>query len=284
MVVDVKSIKGFDGRDMFQKAIFQAPYRYKTNLVEQNRACFFYIVEGKYRTYTSNDTVQLDSKDGVVKRCGSYISQYLETADTNKCEAVAIYFYEDVLKEIYNESPAIFKGNTSKSIIQKKTSNQLIDKYFESLLFYFENPLLIDEALVTLKMKEIIMLLLKTDQHTSVLELITDLFNPEQTSFKNVVNSHLYSEITLDELAHLCCMSLSTFKREFKKVFNDSPARFIKTKKLEKAANILSVSDQSITSVAFECGFGNSTRFSIVFKEHFGVSPKNYQMNQNKKT
>ena len=280
MVIEMKIIKGVDGRPFFEKAIFEAPFRYKSNLVNENRACFFYMVEGAYRTHSTSNKVELGKKDGVVKRCGSYISEFLETTESNKCEAIAVYFYEDILREIYNETPALFNEGTSDNIIQKVSGNQLIDQYIESLIFYFENPVLADDPIVKLKLKEFIILLLKTDKYSSVLELMSDLFNPISASIKQVVENHLYSDISIDEVAHLCNMSLSSFKRAFKKTFKESPARYIKTKKLEKAAQLLHVSDKSVANIAYECGFNNPDSFSTIFTQQFGVSPKKYQLTQ----
>ena len=216
----------------------------------------------------------------MVKRCGSYISELLGTVETNKCEDIAVYFYEDILKEIYNELPELFETSNSEAVIEKIPTNGLIDKYIESLLFYFENPLLADEPLMKLKLKEIIMLLLKTDKQISIMGLISDLFNPKSTSMKQVVESHWYSDISVDELAHLSNMSLSSFKREFKKSYNETPARFIKVKKLKKAANLLRVSDHSIADITYECMFNNPDSFSTIFTRYFKVSPKVYRLNQ----
>ena len=124
------------------------------------------------------------------------------------------------------------------------------------------------------------MLLLKTDKYPSVLELMTDLFNPRIASLKQVVGSHFYADISIEELAHLCNMSLSSFKREFKKIYKETPARFIKSKKLEKAAELLRVSDHSVADVAYECGFNNPDGFSTIFTQHFGLSPKKFRLNQ----
>lgn len=281
MLLDNKKIEGFGGRAIFERAIFKAPYRYNSDMVKENRACFFYVIDGEYRSHSDSNKVTLQSKEGVVKRCGTYISEYLTTTESETCEAVAVYFYEDVLKEIYAETPALFDNNSSRNFMRKIASNNLVDKYIQSILFYFENPMIVDEQLVTLKLKELIILLLKTDIYQSVLELMADLFRPYTASFKQVIESHLYSSINIDELAHLNNMSLSTFKREFKKIFGDSPAKYIKQKKLDKAAKLLSISDESITAIAFECGFNNPAYFSTAFQRHFGQSPAEYKLDQN---
>jgi len=280
MLLDVKRIEGFGGRAIFEKAIFKAPFRFMSDMVKENRACFFYLMDGEYRSRSDTNSVTLQTKDGVVKRCGPYIAEFLGSADSETCEAIAIYFYEDVLREIYTETPALFEKNQSRNLLRKIASNDLVNEYIQSILFYFENPVVADEQLITLKLKELIILLLKTDKYQSVLELMTDLFRPHTASFKQVIESHLYSDIGIDELAHLCNMSLSTFKREFKKVFQDSPAKYIKQKKLEKSAKLLTISDQSITTIAIECGFSSAAYFSTAFRQHFKKTPKNYRLSQ----
>ena len=284
MLLDIKRIEGFGGRAVFERAIFKAPFRYRGNLLEENRACFFYMVDGQYRSYSGSNKVTLQTRDGVVKQCGPYISEFLDVAGSDTCEAIAVYLYEDVLQEIYDETPTLFQDNNANNLMRKIASNDLVNEYIQSILFYFENPIIVDEQLVTLKLKELIILLLKTDKYPSVVALMTDLFRPQKTSLKHVVEHHLFEDVTVADLAHLNNMSLSTFKREFKKVYAESPAKYIKQQKLEKAAKLLSISDYPITSIAFECGFNNSAYFSTVFQRHYGKSPKEYRLDQSQNT
>ena len=68
-------------------------------------------------------------------------------------------------------------------------------------------------------------------------------------------------------------LSLSSFKREFKKNYNDTPANYIRNKKLEKSAELLALSEERITDVAFDCGFNSTQYFATVFKKWTGKSP-----------
>lgn len=73
---------------------------------------------------------------------------------------------------------------------------------------------------------------------------------------------------------------MSSFKREFAKLYNDSPANYIKTKKLEKAAELLLVSDQRITEIAFDCGFNDLANFTKSFNDKYNTTPTNYRVQQ----
>ena len=90
----------------------------------------------------------------------------------------------------------------------------------------------------------------------------------------------MFADITLDELADYCNLSLSSFKREFAKHYDDTPANYIKTKRLEKAAELLTRSDMRITDVAFECGFNELANFTKSFHAKYGLTPSNYRLNQ----
>ena len=89
-----------------------------------------------------------------------------------------------------------------------------------------------------------------------------DLFNPDEYSFKEIIQNNLYEDLSVDNLAMLTNLSTSSFKRKFKEVFDDSPAHYIKTKRLEKAADLLVVSNQRITDICYECGFSDIGHFS----------------------
>ncbi len=80
------------------------------------------------------------------------------------------------------------------------------------------------------------MLLLRSEQYQSVQQFLSELFSPGALSFQSVIENNLYNSLSLEELALVCNKSLSSFKREFKRVYNESPAKYIKNRKLEEAA------------------------------------------------
>ena len=82
---------------------------------------------------------------------------------------------------------------------------------------------------------------------------------------------------TLAEYAKLTCKSIPTFKRDFKKIFNDTPAKWVMKKRLNLATDLLENTPLSIGEITFECGFENQTHFSRVFKEKMGVSPSQFR-------
>jgi len=165
-----------------------------------------------------------------------------------------------------------------------KISNDfLIRKYIEGLLFYFENPSLVNDEILILKLKEIILLLSQTPEAETIQVILSQLFSPTKYSFKHIIEANLFSQTSIEELAQKTNLSVSSFKREFKKIYNDSPANHIKNKRLERAAELLIVSNKRITDIAFDCGFNDLANFTKSFHDKYDSTPTNYRLKQNKR-
>src|SRR5690606_40073999 len=91
-------------------------------------------------------------------------------------------------------------------------NDMLIEKYIESLLFYFENPYLVYEEILILKLKEIILLLSQTTQANTIQVIISQLFTQKNYAFKEIIETNRYSSHSIEELAYLTTMSVSTSK------------------------------------------------------------------------
>lgn len=141
------------------------------------------------------------------------------------------------------------------------------------MIFYFENPELVTPELLVLKLKELMLLLLQTDNSKTIEDLISNIFTPRQANLKDIIQTHLFSNFSIVELAALAGRSISSFKREFQLLHNDTPANFIKEKRLNKAEDLLKYSDYSVNEICFQTGFNDTSHFTRTFKKRNKVSP-----------
>lgn len=265
------------GKMIFERVIFTPPLRINDKL--DSEACLLYSVSGKSTLYNSDKKYALHSGDGIFMKCGNYFNHWHKKKEESKNDAIAIHLYPEIINYVYkNKLPEFLTSKNPKSTAQLLVFNQetLLKPYIESLLLYFDNPAIVDEEIIVLKIKELLNLLFKINSN-NIRTLLRDMFTPTDLNFKDVVLKNIYQGLTIEELAHLCNMSLSNFKRKFKTLFNDSPASYIKNKRLEKAAEILKVSNNRIIEVCFECGFTNPDIFSKSFKQKFGKTPSEYR-------
>ena len=284
MIVERKRYELF-GKKIFEKLLIQSPFKIPNPMPDE--ACFLYMLQGQINYSTPNQNVIIPQNDAVLLKCGTYFSQIKSTIKAQKHEIVVIHFHPEILKKIYEtdlpkvfQQPAILDTNIDLSTIN---NDYLIEKYIESLLFYFDNPSLINEDLLIIKLKEIILLLCQTKNAPLIQQILSQLFSPSSYSFKQIIESNLYYHFTTEELAEMTHLSLSSFKREFKKNYNATPASYIRNKRLEKAAELLLISEERITDIAFDCGFNDLANFSKLFHERFNNSPSNYRLDQIRK-
>jgi AraC-like DNA-binding protein len=281
MIVERKRYELF-GKKIFEKLIIQSPFKIPNPMPDE--ACFLYILEGQINYNTSNHDVIIPQNDAVLLKCGNYFSQIRSTATSQKHEIVIIHFHPEILKKIYKtDLPKVFQKPDFVDLnIDLSTINNdfLIEKYIESLLFYFDNPTLISEDLLVIKLKEIILLLCQTKNAPIIQQILSQLFSPTSYGFKQIIESNLFYHFPTEELAVMTNLSLSSFKREFKKNYGDSPASYIRNKRLEKSAELLRISEERITDIAFDCGFNDLATFSKLFHDKYNTSPSNYRLDQ----
>lgn len=278
MILELKSIQLF-GEELFTYGVAQAPFSLPNSM--PNEACFAYVLEGENRIFAEKQSLNLVSNEAVLMKCGNYVSHLFSDLKDERCSAITIHFHPEMLKKAYgNELPNFLKNQKeaeNHTMVHIKAS-EMLKKYVESVLFYMENPQLTNEDILVLKLKELILLLLQTKDSPQILEILNKLFSPRTASFKDVIETHIFSSLTSAELALLANHSLSSFKREFKKIYNDSPSNYIQNKRLEKAVDLLVVSEDSISNIAYDCGFTSAAHFSKAFKAKLNATPSEYRL------
>ncbi len=281
MIIEHKQIDLF-GKMFLETAVIEPPFT-KPNPMP-NEACFITILEGQGYWLSEVEELTVHTSEALLMKCGSYLSRMISGTSTKRYHAVAIHFHPDVIKKAYASTLPDFMNHSGQmaytSSMAKVEMSDLLQKYIEIIQIYFERPEIVTEELLVLKLKEIILLLMHTSDSQNVLEIFYNLFSPVEFKLKEIVEAHLFSDISVAELAQLSYMSLSTFKREFKKVFQATPAQYIRQKKLERAKELITVSSQSLTDIALSCGFRDSSQFSRLFKEMYGITPSNYRLLQ----
>ena len=93
--------------------------------------------------------------------------------------------------------------------------------------------------------------------------------------------SHFFEDITVGDVAEYIGYTTNYFNFKFKEAFGMPFGEYLRDVRLSYAENLLKSGDVSVTEIALESGFGNSSYFSRAFKERYGVSPRSYRKNKN---
>ena len=94
---------------------------------------------------------------------------------------------------------------------------------------------------------------------------------------KEYIEQHFENTITLEQLAFLSNMSVTNFRREWKKHYAESPIRYRDRIRLYYAREYLSSGYYTVTEIAKKCGFEDTSYFVRFFKQKTGHTPNEFK-------
>ncbi len=105
--------------------------------------------------------------------------------------------------------------------------------------------------------------------------------HPKLADALRLMESNIEEPLTTDDLAQLVGVSRRQLERIFRQHLDAMPSRYYLALRLEKARAQLQRSSKSVLQIGLACGFTSAAHFSNVYRDHFGVTPRedrrNYQ-------
>jgi hypothetical protein len=164
-------------KSVIEKIIITTPFRLGATF--QNEACFIYCKNGKTILSTPIEKLEIVPTESVLLNCSNYFVDFIQKTLLDTIEVYAVHLYPDLLKEIYKDTMPQFPKHKAAGEYAKKIASQgIINHFIDSLVFYFEHPDLVNPELLVLKIKELILLLLQSDNAVTIQELVSNLFSP----------------------------------------------------------------------------------------------------------
>lgn len=245
----------------------------------ENEACFVFINKGEVSVRSQTEIMNLDKNTAVLAKCLNY---FYETNSRQKqgsdgIEAIAVILYPSQVEELFEFD--LSKSNYSLHYnIKQIEVDRLLENYRESINILLDNPDLADERMIETKLKEFVLLITKSQNAPSLSDFLSALFKPIHIEFRSTIHHNIYSNLSIDELARLCHLSTSSFKRKFTEVYKTSPKKYISRKKIEKAATLLKNNNMRISDIAYDVGFDSLATFNRNFSTAYGKSPSEYRL------
>ncbi len=146
-----------------------------------------------------------------------------------------------------------------------------INLYLQSLIYYLNDGLL-DTSFYELKVMELFYLLKKYYPKEELASFFYPLLDSD-IYFSDFVLSNYSHVKTVKEFAALNHQSISVFEKEFRRVFNETPYRWMKQRKLNRVLHEIKYTKKSFKEICYECGFSSPSQLSDFCKKHFGQPP-----------
>jgi AraC family transcriptional regulator, exoenzyme S synthesis regulatory protein ExsA len=238
-----------------------------------------HVLSGRKKWQTQNGTtIATAGQTLYVKKGAHIIHQYY---DEKFC--LLVFFVKDEFKKLLQSEQSKIKPpllKEEKSFILYEIKNDpWITNYFQSVLNYFSGEITPSSSLLEIKFREFIHVLAQNKDNHPILHHLLSEGGNEELKFKEIMTANYMYNLSLEDYARLCSKSVSSFKRNFNKIFGTTPGKWLLESRLQRAASLLSNSDLTITEVAFESGFEDLSHFSRSFKTRFEISPLKYKQN-----
>ena len=93
----------------------------------------------------------------------------------------------------------------------------------------------------------------------------------------NYIEQNFPNDISIENIASFCGLNRTYFGRIFKETVGKSPQQFLLSYRMAKAAELLKLTELSISDIGNAVGYPNQLHFSRAFKNVYGVSPREWR-------
>lgn len=233
-----------------------------------------YVYSGEMILDNGKEQIHVGKGECVFIPRDHHITLYKKAFEGERYCGIFLNFTRNFLREMYStceqykvpaHTPKLKEG------VIKLPKTAEITSLFASMTPYFDPEVTPKDDFMNLKLQEGLLALLHIDQRFA--PTLFDFNEPWKIDILDFMNKNYMYEFTLEELAHYTGRSLATFKRDFRKISDLTPEKWLIRKRLEAAYALMREGEQKIADVYTKVGFKNQSHFSTAFKRQYGVAP-----------
>ena len=239
--------------------------------------CLVFVIKGIKRFHFGEEVVDAKTGDLVLLKRGVYfMSAYM--ADQEDFQALMLAMDDSFMRAFLDRHGAVEEVRKARKDepLVVRCSQQII-AVRDTILDYMHHPNEHTSPLLELKLEELFLLMLASPYRPQLLSFLHQLFDTSAAAITLTIKSNLLKPLSLEDYAKICGLSLSGFKREFARLFNAAPKKWINDERLKHADQLLCTTAMNINEIAAECGFENPSYFIKCYKTKFGTTPKSAQ-------
>jgi AraC-like DNA-binding protein len=183
---------------------------------------------------------------------------------------ISILFRRERLQNYYaaHKLNPVQGHNTGLMVLE---SHPLLESLFNSLLPYFTLSDELPAGIAAVKIEEAVSVLRALD--TKVDHIIGQFEEPGKIDLVDFMEKNYMFNLSIEKFGYLTGRSVTTFKKDFKKAFRDTPGKWLTQRRLALAHYEIFEKKRRPSDVYFDVGFENLSHFSFAFKKQFGYNP-----------
>lgn len=233
-----------------------------------------YVYSGEYILEEGENKTVVNPGECVFLRRDNRVNMIKQPKNDEPFMGIFMQFKRNFLRDLYQKidrKDIPLNAKKQKHSVMKLPETPDIKGLFLSMTPYFNSEVSPSDEIMKLKMLEGIHSLLNIDK--GFFPTLFDFTEPWKIDIFDFLNENYMYELLMEDIASFTGRSLSTFKRDFKKISDLSPEKWLVQRRLQAAKEMLRNENKSITDVYIEVGFKNLSHFSNAFKKMYGVAP-----------
>ena len=242
---------------------------FKTEVVFEHHMLIWFI-SGETKIIQANDSHIFKAGDIflIPRNRITTIINYPSNGQPHK--AVAMHLTTEKLKDFYSRHKPVGKTQPLETI-RIYRDHPLLHSCLASLIPYFDLGQELPTDIAHIKIDEAISILRAIDK--SIDGLLANFEEPGKLDLADFMERHFMFNMTLDRFSYLTGRSVATFRRDFKKIYNTTPQKWLTEKRLQLAHYQIREKQRKPNEVYIETGFENLSHFSFAFKSYYGYPP-----------
>jgi AraC family transcriptional regulator, exoenzyme S synthesis regulatory protein ExsA len=239
------------------------------------------VIQGAKTMHFAEKKVFINSNEFHFLSAGNCLAS-MDVPKEKTISSILMFFSNKVLSDFYVKHDSLIRKLKEKYKLGSEpyisiAKDAFTHNYISSLSLLGAD---ISTEMKLLKFEELMLHLLHTHPQEILSFQMKKSSDLEDLQIRKAVETNISNNITVEELAFLCNMSLSTFKRKFQKLYATSPNKWILQRRMEMAKDLLSRYNEKPSEVYHKVGYENHSSFSESFKNTFGLTPTDFQQRQ----
>lgn len=249
-----------------------------------NKNAISLVLSGEKTLHFAEKRVQIKADEFHFLSTGNCLVS-MKLSESTPFKSILLFFDDSVLSNFYVKYQHRIHQLNSKQpsgsepyLFFKK--DPFVLNYITSLLLLLHNQTPLSGEMKQLKFEELMLHLLEKYPAQILAFQTKKNKNFDDLAIRKVVETNITSHLKLEDLAFLCNTSLSTFKRRFQKIYALAPNKWLLQQRMALAKELLEHHATKPSEVYYQVGYENHSSFSQAFKQSFGLSPKEFQLQQ----
>lgn len=245
------------------------------NRVVFNQVAISFVLNGQKAVYRHEENTIIAPGYGILIPEGNSIMAE-HSLNKDKYNSFIIFFPAQLLRSFLANQQQRASSKLKRTpdyILFERTA--YLSAYIDQMQTLIGQRQTLSPAMATHKLNELLLNLYEL--YPDELFAIAGAQSTAEKSLKNLIEHNLFNNLTLDELAFLANRSLSSFKRDFQRLYGVSPQKYIRERKLETACADLAAGKKA-TELYLVYGYESLSNFNTAFKKKYGTTPAGWQL------